>query len=219
MKTIPSPSHYFVHFCFKRKQYIFLLLFFISLSSLRCNKDKEIIHPTISGTVLESGSNKAIEGVTVFLARKDKNIIGGLGYQTLETKTSDASGKFSFDYNPDEKFIYVVAARKAPYFDSEYYYPNSWTNNILTIYLKPPGYLKIHIKNINNSDLIGIGSPCTINCSFYGYQDNIAGIYKILGNTPYQLVWYVYKFNVDTTTHFGTINIPAFDTVLFNINY
>ena len=121
-------------------------LFFILLSICSCTKDKDL-HISITGTVLEYGSNKPIADATIFLERADKDAFLAQAYSTYQTTTSDANGKYAFTFNYESAYKYEVIATDNIHFQSEYYTVKQGENNI-NIIQYAPGYLKLHVKNI-----------------------------------------------------------------------
>lgn len=191
----------------------------ILLFSLSCKKDTSSI-TNVDGVVLEKGNGHPIAGASVFLGRKDKNSFMGYTIQTVQSVLTNSNGEYKLEFTEDEGYIYNILAKKSPYFESESYYPQKGQKNTLNISLVPPGYLKLHLKNTSGADMVSLGYPCTIDCSYYGTNiDTTSETFISHGAENLTYYWSVYKYNIDTLRKSAPIFLPSFDTTVFNINY
>lgn len=194
-----------------------LLLYLVLTLHINCNKDTSP-HTTVNGTVLEFGTNKPIAGATVFLERAAKDAFLSQAYSTYQTFTSDANGKYTFTFDYEEAYKYQVTSTNASYYPSEHYTVHLGENSI-NIIQYPPGYLKLHIKNLSGSEQIGInahwyGGPQ----QFYGMNVDTILIGSVNGNTSVSIYWNSIKNGI-TSDSSAILYCPGFDTVTYNINY
>lgn len=193
-------------------------MFFITLINA-CKKDEKQ-NTIVIGTITEKGSGKPLQGAIVFLGREEKGTFGASATQTVQSITTGADGKYSIEYKEDENYRYLIKVRNPPYFESAYYYPTSGQNNIYNIALAAPGYVRFHAKNISGADKLAIGDPCYFDCSYYGSSvDTMTRAFTIESSVNTQIVYLVYKFNVDTTKYTDNLSIAPFDTITYDINY
>lgn len=199
------------------KNLFVLGVLFLFLTSNSCRKDKSSM-TFVTGIVSEKGTGNPIEGATVFLGRKDKNSFSGLSIQTVKTVICNVNGEYSFEYEEEEDYTYVVIVRKVPYYESIFYYPRKGEKNLLNISLAAPSYLKLKIKNISGADRLAIGYPCS--CTFYGTTiDTTTNPISINSYENLKYYWLIYKYSIDTIKDSASIFIPAFDTTIINLNY
>lgn len=200
------------------KQYI--LLFFLSaLIASSCNK--ETGPTTVNGKVEDKTTGSGIDNADVGLFESDGESAFGLGGVLIDEVYSDASGKFTFNFEARNGYSYYVQAIKDQYF-------NDQSNNItfvhntggvtdVTVLLQPEGYLSIHYKNEPPSspyDQFGINGY--VADSFTGGDIDTIIIYKVYGNFNNILHWGLstYTESID-----DTIYCPAFDTTFYEILY
>lgn len=149
----------------------------------------------------------------------------------ISAHTADKDGKVHLDFMGEEGMAYYASAKTDKYFD------NLGSPNILdkgkkesssTIFLVPKGYVKLHVKNtqpFDEGDLIAFNSYClsfngtinsmTLDTSFYFGYDCEGSVFS---NQNHDIPYWVTKNNIQTR-YIQTIFVPAFDTVLVEINY
>ncbi len=183
-----------------------------------CTKEKKDMTTTVRGSVRDKTTNTPIAGAKVSLYAKQIQVLGGLS-SLVSVTTSDANGNFSYDFQGTEGYSYSIEADKKGYYEiSSIAAINIGLNLGVVVKMSPDGYMKIHIKSINDNDFVNLSYPCYVNCSFQGNNLDTFNIYRVRGNEPTEIIWFTYKNEIGTI-HRDTIYTPAFDTTLFLVNY
>ncbi|MGZ8568413.1 MAG: hypothetical protein ACXWW0_03400 [Bacteroidia bacterium] len=192
---------------------IFLVLTFA------CAKDSG---PTsVEGRVLELGSNKPIPNADVFLLREKREMLGAgvWGISNLKTVKSDAEGKFRFNFEADEDYVYGMNAEAPDYQSNSTTYRGveRGKRNKTDIFLNGFGYLKYHIKNVKNQYHIGFSYSC-FNSDYFSANTDTSIICQDNGNVNREVIYRLTSFT-DTITVKKEIYIPVHDTVSITIEY
>lgn len=194
-------------------------LMLLILTCISCKKEKNSSITEIIGKTVELENNKPIANIQVILASmpKDQAFKFGVAYSVETIFSSNDKGDFFYKWNADENKIYAVLCKgQNPYFDTQYYDVTISRKNQIAIQLIPPAYVKFHIKNVNNSDVIGIGG--ITNLLFYGNNVDVDTLISTTGNKNITINWSVAKGS--TQLHQDTsIYISGFDTIPFEIRY
>ena len=186
-----------------------------------CRKDN---HTHVSGTVLDATTNHPISGATVYLQQRDPNCISCFSPGSSGKATSDANGKFVFDFTADPNYSYSVAAEANKYFNDYstggISISSGQTNNSV-VTLRPIAYLKVHAKNTtpyDANDWISVNVILGGGVAFYGMIVDTTFTQWAYGNSANNLVWFVKKNGVQ---HNFSANVActSFDTTTYNINY
>jgi hypothetical protein len=161
-----------------KKMFILSMLVGLFFINLCCRKPHS--GPTIvEGKVLDETTLRPIEGTTVYLLQQTFGCITcGYGSAGKSAKT-DERGYYKIEFEPAENKSYAVTAEYLRYFEgakNEGVLPNK-KNKDVYLHLQPEAYLKLHIKNINNNDMISIN-----NSFFYGGG---GGILQVLILIPF----------------------------------
>jgi len=220
-----------------KNHYYFSLLLILFTSFSSCQKIKAELkgkkkqgnHITVDVFVIDESTSLPIRNAKVVVLESYSLSISG---QAIAAHYTDSKGKVHLDFEGKDHYLYAAVALK------DFYSDNVGSGNILdrgdkkaktTILLRPKGFVKLHVKNIqphDETDLISFGSFCP---SFYGsfnsmtldtvilYRaDNCDG--SVQGNAYFELPYWVTKGN-NMIRKSKMIFVPAFDTTLVNINY
>jgi hypothetical protein len=127
----------------------------ICLCLTGCQKCKKNNGPTIvSGLVLDEVTGQAVPNATVVLGILNSGLYG-VSATSVESKTTDAYGRYYFEFKAQELKDYAVIGAANMYFTTEsvsqYPIKENQTNNGLNIYLKPIATVKIHVKKTDMS--------------------------------------------------------------------
>jgi len=205
------------------KKIAYLLFICICLTS--CKSCKNDTKTTVSGLVVDVVTGNPIANAKVFLGKLESGTYGISASTEAET-TSDASGRYSFDFDAVKNKDYAIIAKADKYFETESVSDNQLQegqkNENFNISLKPKAVIKIHVKKTDMSyDSLSFGCNLkesgTTKISFgknldtnLVYPNQIAGNYvyiytyvkKITGQVsiPYTIdSIYIYLITVDTT--------------------
>ncbi|MEO5643668.1 MAG: hypothetical protein ABIQ40_06510 [Bacteroidia bacterium] len=215
----------------KLKRSTFLLLLIVTVFLAACRRDHVSPHTIVQGTVLEYGSNQPLANKQLIIGRRD----GGFGpgnYTTIAVLNSDINGNFNYEFDGVNGDIYVIGMNNiSPHNSVEFFsnvpgYPPTSSGspmsitlgktNTIKIYLTPPGWLKLRVRNIHHSNMIFLTIPFSVN--YYGIVDTTS-TFQEQGNTLLNLQWTVVDSLYDTTHFNAAVNIPLFDTLAYQIDY
>jgi hypothetical protein len=191
---------------------------FTFLSSCRRNSDNLT---EVNGHVYDRETLDSLPGAQVFIIKRSQ--LNGLATQQGQT-TASSEGKYSYSFEADNNYNYAVAASYGNYLIAEYYPVNSgWTNNNVDIFLARPGYLSLHIKNINPfdaNDKISIfdSDYVYLEYLFSGINVDTTIILTARGNQLNSLNWRITR-NDTTNTYNQTVNYISLDTVYLDLFY
>ncbi|MFN3916838.1 MAG: hypothetical protein ACK4K0_03750 [Flavobacteriales bacterium] len=206
----------------------------ILLLLVSCRKNKNTI--IVEGVLLNPVTNTSVGGISVDLSSQQP--VSGtfsIAYNTLDKQTTDATGKFRFEFKNSNASSYRLRAEHPDYyFTEETKSPSAFpvgevTNLILPFYAK--GVLKINVRNVNPFDgddklvyqiatgavnkldfcfattqtFTGMSVDTSLSCLNYGYQ-------KVV------LKWFRTKNNV-ITSFVDSLVIPLNDTAIYSILY
>ncbi len=211
---------------------IFLLPLFFSLTA--CRKDKNQIR--VAGHVYDPNTAVNVEGaLVVFSAKKISSGVYNAGFEEIARTYTDAGGNFTFDSPEEYVSEYRFSVTKNGYFSST---TDISSNDVVAgevynaaIDFYPIGYIVLQTRNFvphDSADFIAYSFTsgyqncweCCDNTVRYGYgeafQDTLTC--KTRGNQNVAVTWNVTKNNL-STQHNSTLYCPAFDTVVFQINY
>jgi hypothetical protein len=194
--------------------YVITVLFFFS-----CNKDSG--PTTVEGRVVETGSNKAIPYAEVYLVKEKAEFFSSaLNVETLQTIKADGQGKFSFSFDADEDYIYGVNAQAEGYLytSGSYISLERGSKNKKDIPLNGYGYLKYHIKNVQNKYVIFTSEYC-FDSRYFGENTDTSVVCRYNGNAIYRFNYMLVNYPNDTLQLFREIYIPAHDTASITIEY
>jgi hypothetical protein len=207
---------------------------FLLLLSWGCKKNKNTI--IIEGVLLNPVTNTGVSGVSVDLSSQQP--VSGtfsIAYNTIDKQTTDATGRFRFEFKNSNASSYRLRAEHPHYyFTEETRSPSDFpvgeiTNVVLPFYAK--GVLKINVKNVNPFDgddklvyqiatgavnkpdfcfattqtFNGMSVDTSLSCLNYGYQ-------KVV------LKWFRTKNNI-VTSFADSLVIPINDTATYSILY
>lgn len=208
------------------KKTIILSLTFGIAFLISCKKER-IGDTTLSGRILEYGTENPIAGATVYLGHcisegifepvycviKDSLIVGTDGW---------------FEFTIEEKFDgdYIVDATAPGYEGSEFglIATNPGDQREGDIILDPFSWLSIHVHNVNpqdENDNIEIGGSWGGGASddiFFGTQVNKKILRKTYGNRQETITWGVVR-NGEQSIYRDSFYIPAHDTIYYEIFY
>jgi len=212
-----------------------LLILFASFSSCQKIKDelkgkkKQGNHITVDVFVIDESTSLPIRNAKVVVLESYSLSISG---QAIAAHYADSKGKVQLDFEGRPGYHYSVVAEKNLYFN------NVGAAKIIdsgdkkaktTIRLRPKGFVKLHVKNVqpfDESDLIYFNSYCL---SFDGVfnKKNLDTIIwypgfdcegAAYGNYNLHFAYWITKNQITTRKEILAF-IPAFDTTLININY
>ena len=133
----------------------FLLISFLAVLFFSCKKNEPITF-TISGNVKDINNNN-LSGTTVTL--KIQEISGGTfsqNFNILETKTTDASGNYSFTFDKSNASGYRIEVNKANYYtQTTTINPDDLSSEVANNYnyaLNSMAWLKVRLYNSNYAD-------------------------------------------------------------------
>lgn len=121
----------------------------ISICLTGCKKCKKDSHTVVSGLILDKVTGNRVPNATVFLGIVESGV-GGVSASTEAQTTSDAAGRYSFDFTASKGKDYAIIAKADKYFEtesvSEYQIREGEKNESFHIFLKPKATIKIHVK-------------------------------------------------------------------------
>lgn len=134
------------------KKIIFIL--FISIFLTGCKSCKNDTKTTVSGLVVDAVTGNSIANAKVFLGKLESGTYG-ISASTVDETTSDASGRYSFDFDAAKGEDYAIIAKADKYFETESVSDNQLQegqkNESFNITLKPKAVIKIHVKKTDMS--------------------------------------------------------------------
>ncbi len=208
----------------KKLSYNFLILFFM----VSCKPEpptSDLQNGIVNGIVLDKTTNSGIPNATVYLlGNEGGGTWGGGGTPSfiLDQTTTNASGKFSFNFDFDDSYGYYCSAEAALYFNYNDEFPvnnNISGGNNVEVELQPIGYLKLNITSINfyePSDHIDVQSG-NID-PLYGNVDT-SFLLSVEGNNNYHVVWFIYIAGINEGSESIDIYCPSFDTTYYDLFY
>lgn len=186
---------------------------------------KQDFTTTISGQVLEFGSNIPIENATVYVygGEADGNFSNpGLFLETIDSAITDINGFYQFSFDSESYPTLRMDALHQNYFPIAHWTQNifSTKNNDIDIILDPHAWLELTIKNIaptDNFDVIYVGNTSgfrNIN-DMYGSDIDTTVIGLVKGNDPdLKVIWFANSEGFNEKKY-----CPALDTTRFEILY
>lgn len=186
---------------------------------------------TVSGLVVDAVTGNPIANAKVFLGKLESGTYG-ISASSVDETTSDASGRYSFEFDAAKREDYAIIAKADRYFETESVSDNQLQegkkNDSFNITLKPKAVIKIHVKKTDMSyDSLDFG--CNLKLSgtskfVFGRQVDTNLIYDYLkgGNNIYVYI-YVQKYIAQSLiySNYDSLNtylIPV-DTTYINLNY
>lgn len=157
-----------------RKLYI-ILIFILLLAS--CKKEPRTI--LINGSVTDKYTLEAVSGAKVLL--QANGIVDGVyssSFATLESKTTDSQGNFSFEIEESSYDSYRFKIEKNGYYDEMTVYgSNSFSAKDINLYFKimSKAFVRLQFKNVNpcdeNDKMVFFLQNNPINELYGGYTD------------------------------------------------
>ena len=206
------------------KYFLPLLLFFLAFSACK----KEEYKNTVSGRVLELGTDKPIENA---LARfydckyyTGTSGFGGTDCTLTDSMRTGADGSFSFELPPAEGNIPFVKVTADNYWDAMEWYPSSSSDSYEIGRLEPVSWLHLRVKNVEpveQSDNFEYWGPWTLSFpvdNFPGSDVEFSIIHEMKGNREWEILYSIRKNGV-TTDYSELIDYSAHDTVFYEILY
>lgn len=134
------------------KKLVYILILCISLTGCKsCKKDQQT---TVSGLIVDSVTGNRIANAKVFLGIIESGTYG-TSASTVDETTSDAYGRYSFEFDALKNKDYAIIAKADKYFETEsvsdYQLQEGKKNEKLNITLKPKAVIKIHVKKTDMS--------------------------------------------------------------------
>lgn len=195
-----------------------IIVIFTFLASCRRSSDNLT---EVNGHVYDRETLDSLPGAQVFIIKRSQ--VNGLVTQQGQT-TASSEGKYSYSFDADNNYDYAVAASYGNYLVVEYNPVNSgWINNNVDIYLARPGYLALHIKNINPFDVndkisIFDSDYVYLEYLFIGTNVDTTVLLTAAGNQLNSLNWKITR-NDTTNTYNQTVNYISLDTVYLDLFY
>lgn len=204
----------------------------ISICLTGCKKCKKDSHTVVSGLILDKVTGNRVPNATVFLGIVESGV-GGVSASTEAQTTSDAAGRYSFDFTASKGKDYAIIAKADKYFEtesvSEYQIREGEKNESFHIFLKPKATIKIHVKKTDMtydslvfSSSFGAGTG-TLKAAFGKNVDtNLFYLNQIGGLNKYIYI-YIEKFTGQTlisgTSYTNAVYFIPVDTTYINLNY
>lgn len=232
------------------KTKILLFIFFLIIGFLFTTCTKQSGPTTVSGFVLDAYKNQPIPGATVYVLEAEEgsgfNISTGYGYGfPIKQTTSSSDGSYSIGFDARKGYSYYASASKdecqrvnggQPGFnldnDSYVEISKGKKNTNKNIPLIANGYVKLHIKNIDNplrTDQFVIDNFISSKIFSVNHDHQII----LNGDNIDTIIKIAQKGNFDNSINCGTLKnnsviwnslivklfCPAFDTINYEINY
>ncbi|HEV7231528.1 MAG TPA: carboxypeptidase-like regulatory domain-containing protein [Bacteroidia bacterium] len=179
----------------------------------------------VDGSTKDASNLNTISGATVYLKQRDPNCSSCFSGTNVSQTRSDANGKFTFDFNANNGYLYNVSATADKYLNNLSSGGSNLANgqdNEVNIQLQPAGFLKIHVKNTSPHDawdVLWMHSVLgTDSAAFKGISIDTSFTQTVYGSSANPLTWSVKKNGV-LTLHNAYVNCVAFDTTYYSLNY
>jgi hypothetical protein len=170
----------------------------------------------IQGVVIDELSQKGIPYASITIYEINPNVPGAFGTKYFAQKKTDASGNFSFNFDMDEAKTYRIDAYANMYNSSVGQTPIPFEENDYRFLLHPIGFVKFHIKNVNPYD-----SSDYFFMNYTVFKGTTIDTFLTYPGSAYTSCRtnYTYIKNNQTIDNYKTVTLPAFDTILVDINY
>jgi hypothetical protein len=187
-----------------------------------CKKTK---HTHVDGSIRDASNLNPVSGATAYLKQRDPNCSSCFGGTNVAQTSSDANGKFTFDFNANNGLLYTVSATADKYLNALSSGGTNLANgqdNEANIQLQPAGFLKIHAKNTSPYDTWDIlWMHSVLNSDSFackGISIDTLFTQTVYGSSSNALSWSVKKNGV-LSKHTVYINCVPFDTTYYSLNY
>ncbi|MFM2047790.1 MAG: hypothetical protein RI955_336 [Bacteroidota bacterium] len=203
------------------KTFYLIVISFIAFIS--CNKTKDHGQTTVLVSVIDNTTQKPVANATVALKKQDRENTGGLGFITIDTKTTDANGQVTFDFNAESNYTYTAWSSKPNYVNDGQAHGRiekvGIKKSTVTVPLSPQAFLKIHlIKQSSNYVYISFQAQDFGGLNPLDTTINYQGFGSIYGNKINSIPYWINDIN-GQQTHNQDIYCPAFDTTTLTINF
>ena len=190
------------HYIARSVPLLFTHFYFVIALALACSMCKKPPkEPTVTGRVLEAGTNIPIPNARVKLIEKRAEFLGHTYSSITDSTLSDANGNYTLRYS-DPKSVLYTQAYSPGYFsdtDSETHVPSRPADGV-DIVLSPHAWIKVHLKNESGAYLIGvpgaISSDNSRDFTLSQGEDSTVVMFR-KGNEDYKYVFSV----LDTEDH------------------
>ena len=199
----------------------FLTLIFLFLFSA-CKKESQPT-PGAFGQVMEFGTEKPIANARMELYRCNSDAFGSACF-LQDSVFTNSQGRYEISYNPDAASYHILTPVADKYFPGLEKILNSASRIEQDFVLDPHAWLRVRVVNetpAGELDRIRL----TFNPSGGGWrelngQDIDESLFdKIRGNRPKTIQWKVYDAGDLIEQVIDTLNIPAHDTLNYEIRY
>lgn len=198
-------------------------LFFVVLLLTACNKERLKKNETsVKGTVVDKLTFSKIPGSLVSVVKTPKSNPSIHNLVIVSQQTTDTNAAFVFKFKHDDDYSYYVLAQKSPYFYEVFTYINSGQKNEVTVYLSPPAYIQLNLKNTHPFD---VNDKIEIVAGYGVYPSVLIGsnidtslIFANIANRTNTVSCKVTRNSVDSVFSYN-LYTPAYDTVSLDIFY
>ena len=207
----------------KARLFFFTFLAFLLLFSA-CKKDPYKYE--VSGTVTEFGTNEPIEGAEVYLL--DCVTDGSAtACDTAEILITDAAGRYRTPFLSAAGRFPIISAFVPDYFPSSEHFVTENRNSEIDFVLDPFAWLNVRVVNdipAGEADRLKLGYEYGSG-ELSGWIENLGSnvdktyFARTKGNRDGYLLWRTYENSVLLEEFEDNINIPAHDTLYYEIRY
>lgn len=197
------------------KSIIALILLLVLFS---CSKE-EGGKTVLNGLVLDETTDDPVGRAQLYLERQEKDCSTCTLTQEATTKANDDGG-FNFNFEASGEYDYFVRATKSGYYENlatARVQVKTGEGSTPVLRIQPEGYIKLLIKNtspLNANDEIRIVGGNT----FIGATVDTTDVILGLGNKSNIVQWVVTR-NGSPNSYSTQIQVVAFDTVSYTLNY
>ena len=202
------------------KNLILIPFALLSIFLASCQKDSG--PTTVSGYVLEEGTNKPIPDATVYILEQKAEYTGTVQPKVIFSTRSTSDGRYSMSFDANKDNLYFVQAAHDTFFTSagSGWPVNAGKKNTIHIGLTPYGWINFHVVNQTRSYSFIIVNDNSIG-KISGYNVDSTFIRYYHGNNWREVYYVLFKNSQDTLPLKVSKNIwvVPHDTVNVSIEY